>query len=301
LLPRAAHSAERSFSVAWQAPSECPDESALSRYVDQTVADAGQGPLSVRASGSVSKSADGRYVASLELDTGGAQPSVRSLDGRDCEAVSQAAALLIALAVRARVAPAPPAPPPVPPPAPPPVELPPPPPPPPGAPRLFLSLAPVVDVGSLPSASPGLGVGVGVRAAGVRAELGAAYFTPHSASVAGSPEKGAELSLVTFGARACLPWGTGAWQLGPCLGAGGSRMHGEGFGAREPRSGTAWGLELTAAGLASWEISSTISLGLSAGAALPLARPEFVIDDAGSVHRRDSLSGRFALSLDIYF
>ena len=117
----------------------------------------------------------------------------------------------------------------------------------------------------------------------------------------GSPDKGAELSLLTFGGRACLPLGGAAWHVGPCLGAGGARLHGAGFGARTPKDGTAWAVELTGGALASWDISSTISLGLSAAAALPLSRPEFVIDDAGPVHRREPVTARVTLGLDIYF
>ncbi len=295
--PRLLHAEERSFSVAWQAPSECPDAAALERYVDQVVGEAASGPLAVRASGSASRSADGRYSATLELDLGAGAASARELEGRDCEAVSQAAALLIALAIRARAAPTPPEPAPVQP-----APAPPAPPAPArhAGPRGFLGLGPIVDFGSAPGAAFGVGLSGGLRWPRLRLEPSLAYYAPRSEAVAGRPALGADFTLATLGVRACVPLGGSVW-LGPCLGGGVDWLRGSGFGARAPRTGSAFSASARAGVLAGWDISPIISLRLELEGVLPLARPEFEVEGAGFVYRRSRVAARTAFGLDVHF
>lgn len=287
---------ERSFSVAWQAPSECPDAAALEHYVDQVVGEAAAGPLTVRASGSAARTPDGRYSATLELDIGASAPSTRELEGRDCEAVSQAAALVIALAIRAQAVPPPPRPA-EPPPAPPPRPREPAPS---TGPRGFLGLGPIVDFGSAPSAAFGLGLSGGLRWPALRLEPSLAYFAPRSQTVVDRPAVGADFALATLGVRACVPLGGVVW-LGPCLGGGIDWLRGAGFGARAPRTGSAFSAVGRAGLLAGWDISSIISLRLELEGVLPLARPAFEVDGAGFVYRRSTIAARTAFGLDVHF
>ncbi len=103
---------ERSFALVWSAPAECPDSDTVASYVEQDVGEIAYGPTALRARGTVSQSSDARYSVLLEFYTGGEQTSKRSLEGGSCQAVSQAAALVVALAIRAQVTPSakPPAP-----------------------------------------------------------------------------------------------------------------------------------------------------------------------------------------------
>jgi len=300
---QALYAEERAFTVAWQAPSECPDGAAIERYVEQVVGGSGSGPVAVRATGSVTRSADGRYAATLELDTGSAQASTRALDAADCEAVSQAAALLIGLAIRAQVEPV--AAPPVEAPQPPVKETPPAAAEPSPRARGFLSVGPVADWGSTPGLTFGLSLSGGVQLAGLRIEPSLAYFGPRSESVAGQPGVGARFTLATAGLRACMPLAGGRLWLAPCLGAGVDWIRGSGFGARVPRSGSSWSAVGRAGLLLGWDISSVISMHWELEGVLAAARPEFQVQentaDEGFVFRRRAASARTGLGMDVHF
>ena len=302
LISGRAAASERAYSLTWNAPSDCPDAAALTRYVDQVVGDAAAGPETVRASGGATRTADGRYAATVELDIGGAEPSTRVIDGRDCEAVSQAAALVIALAIRAHAAP-----PPSPTPATP--KVPPPDPAPPAhhaeRPHGFLALGPVADWGSTPAVTLGFGLSGGVSWLGLRLEPGLAYFAPRSAEVPGRASVGARFSLASAGARVCVPLSRAALWVAPCVGGGVDWVHGEGFGARVPKNGSTWSGVVRTALLAGWDISSILTLRLELEGVLPMTRPEFEVEVApagsSSVFRRSPLSARAAFGLDVHF
>ena len=298
---RAAHASERAFVVTWQAPGECPDAPALVHYVDQVAGEAGSGPVTVRAAGTVTRNGDGRYAATLELDTGAARPSTRALDAADCESVSRAAALLIALAIRAQATPtvAPEPPPPPPPKAvgassaadrPSPAPYP-----------FFLSLGPSVDVGSTPAPTIGVQVGGGVEWRGLRLEPMFAYYAPRSETVAARPSVGADFTLVSIGLRACIPASRQGLWLAGCAGGGAESLRGAGFGARIPHDGSAWSGAARVGVLGNWDISSIISMHAELEGVLPFTRPTFEVDGAGSVFQRKVLAARAALGFDVHF
>ena len=297
---RVALAEERSFAVSWQAPAECPDANALERYVAQVVGDAASGPVTVRAAGTVTRNADGRYAASIALDTGAARPSARALDAGDCEALAQAAALLIALAIREQAAPTaarPPEPAPVKPEPPEPQ-----PEPPPQARALrFLGASAVFDLGSTPNLTAGVSVGGGVRWAWLRLEPAVAYYAPRSESVALRSAVGADFTLATLGLRACAARAAGNVWLAPCLGGGADWLRGVGFGARIPHSGSAWSIVGRAGLLLGWDISSIISAHVGLEGVLPLARPKFDVDGAGLVFQRKATAVRAELGFDVHF
>ncbi len=290
---RAVNASQRAFAVAWSAPAECPDAAAIGQYVDDVLGYADAGPVAVRAVGSVTRSADSIYAVTLDLDAGAAQPSKRSLSGADCESVSRAAALLIGLAVRARVEP-------------PPAPLPPPLAPAPAAApvthaRAFVSLLVLADDGSTPKPTLGVGVAGGVRWSHLRLEPMVGYFAPRSTSIASHPDVGAQFQLATAGARACSPFSADSVWLAPCLGAGVDWLRARGFGARSNRSASSWALVARGGVLAGWDISPIISAHVELEAALPVARPEFMVDGDGDVYRRSPLAARAALGLDVHF
>ena len=291
-VPRLATASERAFSLSWDAPDECPDAPTVERYVDDVLGDGNFGPLAVRASGVVSRTADARYAVALELDTGAAQPSRRSLDAANCEAVSRAAALLIALAIRARAAPLPR---PAPSPAPEPVA--------PRVPRArgFLGLLTLADLGAIPAATLGVGVTFGIRWPWLQLESTVADFAPRSTSPAGRPDVGARFELGAAGARACTPITVTALWLAPCLGAGVDWLRAPGFGARVTHRPSTWDLIARFGLLGGWDISSIISARVEVEGVVPLARPEFEVDGVGDVYRRSPVGVRTALGLQLQF
>ena len=296
---RQAQADARSFTVSWQAPIECPDVKTIERYVAQVVGDAASGSLAVRAAGSVSRNADGRYAANVELDTGAVRPSLRTLEGGDCEAVSQAAALLIALAIREQAAPEPPPPPPSAPP--PPLPKPRPEPSPHSAVRRFLGAGVVFDVGSTPDITAGMSVGGGVSWAWLRVEPTVSYYASRSDSVPQRSAVGADFTLATVGLRACAVHARGALWLAPCVGGGVDWLRGVGFGARIPHSGSSQSTVGRAGLLLGWDISPIISGHVELEGVLPLARPKFDVDGAGVVFLRKVVTARAALRFDVHF
>jgi hypothetical protein len=290
--PRLAIAHERAFALTWSAPTECPDAATIEQYVDDVLGAGNFGPLAVRASGTVSRSADARYAVTLELDAGAAQPSRRALEAEDCEAVSRASALLIALAIRARAAPVAPAlQPPITPAAPPPAQ------------RLrgFLSVLGEADVGAVPIPTLGLGLAAGVRWPRLLLESSFAYFAGRSTTANARADVGARFQLISLGARACVPITVTALWLAPCLGVGLDRVSAPGFGARLTRRPIAWDATGRLGLLAGLDISSIISARAEIEGVLPLARPEFEVDGVGDVFRRAPVGVRTGLGLQLQF
>lgn len=294
-VPRLATASERAFSLSWHAPDECPDAPTVERYVDDVLGDGNFGPLAVRASGVVSRTPDARYAVALDLDTGAARPSERALDAANCEAVSRAAALLIALAIRARAAPPRPAPAPVSAPrrAPEPLRL--------AHARGFLGLLTLADFGATPAATLGVGITFGIRWPWLQLESTVADFAPRSTSPAGRPDVGARFELGAAGARACTPITVTALWLAPCLGAGVDWLRAPGFGALVTHRPSTYDLIGRAGLLGGWDISSIISARVEVEGVVPLARPEFEVDGVGDVYRRSPVGVRTALGLQLQF
>ena len=290
-VPRLASASERAFALTWNAPDECPDTTTVEQYVDDVLGDGNFGSLAVHASGVVSRSEGARYAVQLDLDTGAAEPSRRSLDAASCEAVSRAAALLIALAIRTRAAP--PSPPPAPRPAPEPARV--------LHARGFLGLLTLADFGAIPAATLGVGITGGVRWPQLQLESTVAYFAPRSTSAADRADVGARFELGTAGARACTPLTVTAVWLAPCLGAGVDWVRARGFGALVTRRPSTWDLIARLGLLGGWDISSIISARVEVEGVLPLARPEFEVDGVGDVFRRSPVGVRTALGLQLQF
>ncbi len=283
---------ERAFTLTWSAPAECPDSATVARYVEEDVGEIAYGPTAVRASGTVTPSTAARYSVVLELDTGGKQTSERALEGSSCQAVSQAAALLVALAIRAQATPIAKSVAPTPVPAPPTPSA---------HERPFLASQVIADLGSLPGPTVGLGVSGGATFSGIRVEPRVAYFAPRTGSVAEHSTLGARFTLGSAGARVCAPFPRSELWLLPCLGGGVDWVRARGFGARLPRDASAWAALLTAAALAGWDISPIISARLELEGVLPTARPEFEVDGVGAVYRRAPLALRGNLGLELHF
>ncbi len=287
---------ERAFALTWAAPSECPDAATVEGFVEADVGATAYGPTAVHARGTVLPAQDGRYTVDLELDTGAAQSSTRQLVDGSCEAVSQAAALLVALAIRAQSVPlaAPVAP------AEPPVRtrtL--------SHERPFVTAEVLTDLGTLPAVTVGVGLAGGVTLAGLRLEPTVAYFALQSGNVSGRADLGARFGLGTAAIRLCVPLPSSDVWMAPCLGGGVDWITARGFGARVPHDASTLDAIATAAVLGGWDVSSIISLRLEVGAAVPLARPEFDVDgvgaNVGEVYRRAPLALRGGFELELHF
>jgi hypothetical protein len=162
------------------------------------------------------------------------------------------------------------------------------------------------DVGSLPSAGLGVGIGAHVDWSSwrVRAHASVLFEQHVSLELASAVDPGAELGLAVGGVAVCRR--TAALQLWAatgalCLGAELGRLSGRGTNVVPARSGGALWAAPVLDGSLQAELGAGAALALTLGAALPLARNPFIIDEIGPVHRASSIAGRAALGLSWSF
>jgi hypothetical protein len=142
----------------------------------------------------------------------------------------------------------------------------------------------LVDVGGVPSPSPGVAVGVAWRAAPVEIRVEATAVEAQRGTVVGSTS-GASVSLTAASAAVCLVVPIGDRIVtGPCAGGAVERLAADGFGPAETFVGVQPVVVLPAAlGEAEleWSPMSAMSLRASARALAPLSRPTFVVRGPG--------------------
>ncbi|HEX6272933.1 MAG TPA: hypothetical protein VFZ53_07835 [Polyangiaceae bacterium] len=305
------------LSLAWHAPSDCPTGASVTRAVEMLItrppARTLEAELTIRKKGE-------RYAAEIKTPRG-----ERKLDGESCRAVSEAVAMVLALAidpdaspsdaafaafdepdvtapVDSSVAERAPAPPPAAAtPAPPrrdePRALPSRADEPAGgtrAPRFIAAAFGLVEVGMLPQATFGASLGLGIAFGRFSAELGPMALLPRAGSLEDNPEKGGEIDYLGGHAAACFtPFA--ARRLDACATFEVGRLAGTGFGVTEELSGEALWLGPGLFGAGRLPIAAGFEGQARVGAALALNRPEFVLDELGNVHRPALVSLRAEL------
>jgi hypothetical protein len=254
-------------------------------------------PMRVRAV--VSRLAADRWTADLVLRSGGDEHA-RSLEGPTCESVSEASALVIALAIHsAALAPRPVASAPAsndaqrdras------------------GAPHEDRSRGPLVaaaiigDIGSLPGPDFGGEIAVGLPLFGIRWEPFVAYFATKSGTVDTYNSMGADFALAVAGLRGCYPLVRGAIGLFPCAGGGLEWIRADGFGSRVPGHASSLGGTLRVGAIVSHALSDIVAPRVELEAVVPLWRPEFVVNGAGTVYIEPRVAIRGALGLELHF
>ena len=285
--------------VTWAAPGECPSSADLQERVTARIPSAS----AVRARGRVERSASTWRLA-LDIETPAARGE-RTLEASTCDALASAAAVVIAMSI-----------------APPRAEPPPP------SPAIIPLVAPssqraaaseqpasvnepaparlhargqvTTDAGTLPSASVGGGLALGVRVVrDLSLEASASVFAGQDGTVEGTT-RGASFSLCSAGVRAC--WSlTRRIELAPCLGVVVDRISATGFGAARvsDASSLAWSPEaLLALGI---PLAGPLALRAGVGAQAPMSRQSFVINGAGTVHRADPVALRAWLGPEVRF
>ena len=247
----------------------------------------------MRVQGAVSRAGQDKWRVELVL-RGPEWEAKRALDGPTCAAVSEAAALVIALAINPEIEP-------------------PPPPPKPESPERerpsrspsvggpSASLAGTVDAGMVPGGTAGVEGNLGWTLGAVHVELGGSYFAERRATLADRDDVGATFRLGSMSARGCYQFQRDRLMLGPCLDIGALWTKAQGFGpiARSevssvtPSVGGALGIR--------WLISSSFAPFVRIGAIVPVARPEFAVQGMGHVHRAAPVAVRGALGLEVHF
>jgi hypothetical protein len=296
-------------ALRWTAPEGCPAGARVIAEVDRLLGEHGaRPPRPLEVTAEVSAGDAGALRVHLEIE-GDPGRRTRDLSAASCDALADAAALILAMTIDpAAVTAAPPPPPPPPSPAPPPPSPPPPPPAPAPSlrPRFHLAAWARADLGSLPGVSFAAGGTAALALGALRVELGAGA-APARTQLATHPAAsgataGGEISLIAGSAGLCygvLP--EGRLELSPCAAVELGRLHATGFGVTTPGEGNAlWSAARLGARLAFWPMSRA-AVVLRAEAAVPFARPAFVLEGLGTVHRPGPVAGRLGGELEWRF
>jgi hypothetical protein len=170
-------------------------------------------------------------------------------------------------------------------------------------PGLFLAL--VGDTGSLPQPALGVSMGGGLGWRGVALQLSATLLFDQQVRVpaAVGGDAGAEVALFFGTLLVCgdALGGAGAgWSVPFCAGGDVGQLTGVGAGAVRARNGRMlWAAPRVDAGVA-WEVPDTqLRVGPRLGAAVPVNRDEFVLDQIGTVHRPGRIVGRAILNVEL--
>src|SRR5262249_53890825 len=141
------------------------------------------------------------------------------------------------------------------------------------------------DSSSLPSWTGFVGVGVARVFGRGSIELSGAYYAPRTREV--SEGRGGTFDLLTLGTRGCYALFGPKFEVSPCVGAEYGTVRGSGFGVGDPSAGKGLWLAATMAGAARWRMTPWLGTVAEVGIALPLVRPDYVIDNVGFVYRAD--------------
>jgi len=291
----------RGIELQWIAPAGCPDEGwaqrAIQGYLGRRKLDSAK-PIDVRVA--ITPVTGGRFRAAISL--GGGASGDRRFEGATCARVGDAAVLIVALmfdpveVVTQMEEPAEPRR----------TEI--------GAsaeaerramsgraPKSFeLAFQAAGDVGSLPEPTVGAGLAAGVRLGRTSFAADAMAWFPRRAFAGSNAESGGEIGLYTASVRGCVAaihmWER-SLELDPCVRAEAGLTNGRGFGIAEPTSSTnPWGAVFV--GLSMRQLSTT-SLGawLAVEGGVPIVRPNYVIEELGTVFRAGPLLARVSFGL----
>lgn len=319
--------------LSWTAPRSCPDEGFVRGEVARLTRTraGGEEPLRVRAS--VSSDARGRWRLELRT-TRGALDATRVLEGPECAPLADAAALITSMmvdpdeALLAAVEPTTPAPPPAATLASPevPGEVPRPRPettaPPAAAPRrrrrprsvprptlsagaplrVVVGVAAGLDVGLLPGASGSVRAAAGVAWGPWRVELTGQYWPGSSAALPTRPDVGGRFSLAAGGALACRDLASGrVAEVGLCAGVEAGAVTGTSYGVTATATASAPWAAATASGAAGVRLGSRVTLRAQAAAVVPVLRPDYRLENLGTVHRLPPVGFRGLFGVEVHF
>jgi len=326
--------ADAPLTLTWSAPAECPQLNAVQAELQRLLGAETQAGAGTAVDGRLALAAELRFVLTLIVRSAGGE-ATRTLEGANCEALAQAGALVIALAidpdaVAAHTAEAP-------------ADAPqdaalvaPPEQPTPltesaqaqagrdqrtrdarargatlsagaeGAPRSHLRVAGrmfahvVAEALAVPGLSAGFAAGAGVRLGVVDLTLEVLWTAPRGIDVVAPPNAGADFGLTAGRLRGCVALTGGLIELAPCLGFELGVLRGESRGVSAPSAGGAlWAAPMIGAELRVF-VHDLVAVTARLDVAAPLLRPAFVIAGIGAVTEAGVASVRGELGVSLY-
>lgn len=145
----------------------------------------------------------------------------------------------------------------------------------------FLAAAAVaIGVGPLPAASPGSALALGARLGGIDLFAGGVFLAEQEARVPGGADARGVFGLAFARFRACLAFALGgvAFELAPCIAFEAGSMWGRGVGVPRAQTGSAPWLTAEAGLEARWWMFDGLAMILGADLLAPFVRPDFVVD-----------------------
>ena len=310
--------------LSWSAPESCPDEGFMRAEVTRlTGSPTGGGePLRVRAS--VSSDGPDRWRLELRTTRGGLDAS-RVLGGPACAPLADAAALIISMMVGpdaetplpspavAAVEPAPSQRPPtetaapvvvatprrrrarrVPRTATPaPTRTPP---------RFFVGVGAGLDVGLLPGASASVRAAAGITIGPWRVELAGQYWPGSGVVHPTRADVGGHFSLAGGSATVCRDLASGRVAgVGLCAGVEVGAVTGTSYGVTAPATARAPWAAATAGGVGALRVGSRVALRLQVAAVVPVLRPDYQLENIGTVHRLPAVGFRGLFGVEVHF
>ncbi len=300
-----APSPSESVELSWTAPVECPSHQQVLESTWSRVPEAqDSGSTSVLRATAVVRKQGTQYVMELQLHDG-PQTGVRTLEDPECEAISEAAALILALAVIAQRPPPPsepgaddPDPPGVPdvvesqtsaPPRPEPESDSKPDPKPgiPSRPRLWFGARAGggVGLGALPRPGFELEVTPWLELARLRVELPIRWQPSRPARYEAAPDRGADIGRWAVGTKVCGVGRVGRFAFPGCGGVELGQMYGSGVGLPRNRSARILWASVLASGGAELSLGARWGLLALLQGGIALTRPRFRGQNSGVVHQ----------------
>jgi hypothetical protein len=156
-----------------------------------------------------------------------------------------------------------------------------------------------LDFGTLPAPGGGADIWVAWMPWRLRLEAYASEFAANSSHADATGAFGT-FSLFLAGGRACYVARASSFELAPCAGGEGASLVGSGHGVSPANVGSSSWFAFDAALLGAWRFSPNLAILLRGGAAIPLMRPEFQINQA-FLHQPSVASARGTFGLEVRF
>lgn len=294
LTPEAARAAQ----LAWHAPAECQRAEVATAQVEKLVGEPLAGIDWISFEVEVAIDEAGAHRVLLRTLAQGSAPREREITGVSCAEITDAVSVAIALTISERArereqaaAAEPPAQPEPPAAGEPAAEL--------EAPlRFAVGAGFMIEAGALPDPVPGLDLGGALEWKALRVGAFVAVFVPQDEELSGE-QRGGTFDLVLAGLDVCAKPALEALHLLACAGFELGRIGARGDNVVNPRDEDAgWYAPRVELGVG-YGLGELVRVWLRAGAAIPLARPEFVLDDVDTVHQPSNVSLRGQAALEI--
>lgn len=280
------------LSLEWKAPAlECPDESTVRAEVMDLTGGATQGSRHLTARAEIQHEESG-WILSLatEVDSIAGQ---RILAGDSCEALADAAALILALILNPDLVAA------VPPLPPHPAEIQPA-----SAPASATARADRpsrtwhasalagAQMGMLRDVSPTFGLSLGVALGRFSFRLMSSLTPPQNVYTDSQLGLGGRLWLATLATLGCTTTATRRLHVSPCVGVEVTRLHGHGLGVLQPRETTTYWTSADAGLLLGVPVLGRLLIEAGVFALFPFSRPRVFLDEIGTVSQPARLGFR---------